>query len=277
MGKRVTEKEEGDAYFTRQDVAGWMLSLAKPFLRGIELFVDPSAGKGAFTEEAKFFGANVLSFDINPRHPFVLKRDWLEVEQIPVKPFAVIGNPPFGRSGNLAIKFFNHSAFLGAEVIAFILPKSFMKESCQSKLSLEYTKAFEKELPSGCFILEDGRPFDSPPCVFQVWVNKSRKAEIFCNKNPYFDFVKGGDHDFAIRRVGGRAGQVLENGVELSRASTYFVKAKREDALEVYTTVCMPKAIEISKRTAAAKSVSKNEINKILCEHWVSLGNEDYQ
>jgi hypothetical protein len=88
------------------------------------VFIEPSAGDGSFT---KILPKNSISMDIEPRYSSIIKQDYLEwkppINLNNVK-YIVIGNPPFGLRGHLALKFINHSA-LFADYVCFILPQLF--------------------------------------------------------------------------------------------------------------------------------------------------------
>ena len=64
--------------------------------------------------------------------PNILKQDFFKYIS-PYDPIfnniriACIGNPPFGKIGSLAVKFINHSCYLGGNIIGMILPRSFKK------------------------------------------------------------------------------------------------------------------------------------------------------
>ena len=89
--------------------------------------------------------------------------------------YIVIGNPPFGERSLLAIDFFNKASF--ANLIAFVLPVSFCKYSTQKMLDENFKLAFEIKLPQESF-LDNGKDY-SVRTVFQIWIKKSSKYDIF--------------------------------------------------------------------------------------------------
>ena len=99
------------------------------------LFVGPSAGTGTFYE--LFPSPRRLGIDIVPKCDDVIPQDFLKVTVLPVAPrdTAIIGNPPFGKRGKLAIAFFNHAAYL-ADLVAFIVPVNFRKFTVHKQLNL---------------------------------------------------------------------------------------------------------------------------------------------
>ena len=91
-----------------------------------DLIIEPSAGDGAFSKQIN----NILAFDLFPESADIVQQDWFTLDKEQFKKYKnilVIGNPPYGKNGSLALKFIKESSF--ANTIAFILPKSFMKES----------------------------------------------------------------------------------------------------------------------------------------------------
>jgi len=84
-------------------------------------YIEPSAGDGSFL---KVLPLDTIAMDIEPRHPSILNRDYLEWKPDNNKKYVVFGNPPFGLRGHMALKFINHS-YEFAEYVCFILPQLF--------------------------------------------------------------------------------------------------------------------------------------------------------
>ena len=93
-----------------------------------------------------------IAFDIEPKNDKIIKQNYLELETSEYinKKVLVVGNSPFGRQSSLAIKFINKSAEF-ADTIAFILPKSFKKESLINKLDKHLFLTEIYELPNTKF------------------------------------------------------------------------------------------------------------------------------
>ena len=113
-----------------------------------------------------------------------------------------------------------------SDYVAFVLPKTFKKTSTQNQINLNLHLVFEEDLPKNSF-LHNGEAYDVP-CVFQIWKKEDFKREKIIEKktSELFDFCKKEDGDFAIRRVGGLSGKVLENFEEYKEASHYYLKTK---------------------------------------------------
>ena len=92
-----------------------------------DLIIEPSAGDGSFFNQLEC--DNKIGIDISPENKNIIKMDFFDYTPDPnINNILIIGNPPFGKISSTAIKFFNHSA-KWANVIAFIIPRTFRKES----------------------------------------------------------------------------------------------------------------------------------------------------
>ena len=129
-------------------------------------FLEPSAGAGAFLPYLQDF----IALDILPENnDKIQQQDFLQYES-DYKNFITIGNPPFGNRSKLAIDFFNKAALI-SDVIAFIVPVSFMKWSVQKELSNQFklVNLFYLNLES---FTTEGKPF-GVRTVFQIWIKKN--------------------------------------------------------------------------------------------------------
>lgn len=201
-----------------------------------DLIVEPSAGNGSFLNQIPC--DKKIGIDISPEHPNIIKQDFFEYSPAQDKTnILVLGNPPFGRVSSVAIKFFNHSA-KWANVIAFIVPRTFRKTSVQNKLDEMFHLVYDEEIPNNpcCF---------SPPmmvkCCFQIWEKKSIKREMIDLPTEHSDweFLKFGPNDdkgqptpplhadFAMRAYGGKIGEIKTIGLnDLRPKSWHWFKAK---------------------------------------------------
>ena len=251
-----------DAYFTSPEVAKDCVEILYKFLSDREIsyqttqFVEPSAGDGSFLQ---FLPPTTIAYDIEPKCDNIIKANFFNVTIPPHS--IVVGNPPFGFACSIAVKFFNHSAKNKAQFIAFIVPKTFKKISIQKKLNPQYHLYLQVDLPKKSFLV-DGLPYDVP-CVFQIWgfENYIRDNEVITPE--YIKFVSKENAHFSIRRVGGRAGKVLE-GTNYSDSSTYFITSEipniKEiiDGIDFSNTVC---------NTSGVKSLSKKELLLAIHNH----------
>ena len=187
-----------------------------------DLIIEPSAGNGSFLHQIP--SDNKIGIDISPEDPIIIKQDFFDYSPPSTKTnILIIGNPPFGRVSSLAIKFFNHSA-KWANVIAFIIPRTFRKISVQNKLDEMFHLVYDEEIPNKpcCF---------SPPmmvkCCFQIWEKKEVKRQIINMPTTHADweFLGFGPKDdngqptppqhadFTIRAYGGKIGEIKIDGL----------------------------------------------------------------
>jgi hypothetical protein len=131
------------------------------------LWIEPSAGRGAFL---KALPASIqrIGIDIEPRDPSIQQGDFLSWTP-PSQPCVVFGNPPFGRQSSLAKAFIKKAATF-ADIIAFILPRSFKKPSMNRAFPPKFHLEYTIELEAKSFEV-NGEDY-SVPCVFQIWKKK---------------------------------------------------------------------------------------------------------
>lgn len=245
----MSKKNKLDQYYTKASVAELCWNLIDEVIGRKPKYVEPSAGLGVWLSGDR----NIKAYDLEPKHNSIEKQDWLEFTG-DLRGHTVVGNPPFGFSSSLAIKFINRSFELGADYVCFILPKTFMKKLFVDKnLTRKSELIFESELPKYSFIL-DGEPYDVP-CVFQIYKCGHREPIVYTNfltKGSYDDY------DFIMRRVGGRAGRELTLE-EYTPSSSLLVKGDVR-----YLTTLKGEIVKVSSMTAGVKSITLAEINYLI-------------
>jgi hypothetical protein len=216
-----------DKYYTKPEVAKLCCKLFNNVVRvhhNQDLIIEPSAGNGAFIEPIKKMCTNSIFIDIAPDNNLIKKADYLEFNPISksqtYRNIYVIGNPPFGFKSSLAIKFIKRSCTF-CDAFGFILPKSFAKPSMQRSVPLQFHLKHQTILQPNSFTTGN-RPI---PCVFQVWVKQKQHRKLPAKVEPIgYKFVKQSSADFAIRRVGNRAGEIYQAGPAQNKNSHYFIK-----------------------------------------------------
>ncbi|MBC6436666.1 MAG: SAM-dependent methyltransferase [Rhodobacteraceae bacterium] len=224
------------------------------------LFVEPSAGTGAFLHPLRDAGRKVRAVDIDPACQGVDRTDFLQTRRIFAgdHPAVVtIGNPPFGKNASLAVRFFNHAAAHSDE-IAFVVPRTFRKISLQARLHRKFHLTHDKDVGQHAF-LRGGVPYDVP-CAWQIWTR--HKADRPAWEPPCIDhlvrFTPPDQASFAMRRVGYYAGRILtEHLRNLSVTTHYFM---REEVAGVIDTLRKVDWSEVASRTVGTRSLSKSEI-----------------
>ena len=222
--------------------------------------IEPSAGSGAFIKELTNYDVDAYDIDPPTTNFDIKKMNFLDVDLTQYnKPLVFIGNPPFGRQSSIAKKFIKKiSNYDNTNIIAFILPKSFKKESMQKCFNLFFWLESEIDLPKTSFTI-NGNPHNVP-CIFQIWVRKESKRQIKPVEYPKsFTYVKKNENpDFSLRRVGVNAGFISESISDKSEQSHYFIKLKNN--IDKNNFIDKFKTIEFEhNNTVGPKSISKKE------------------
>lgn len=175
-------------------------------------FIEPSAGEGCFYDLLPT--DRRIGLDILPRNHRIHQANFLSWYPNEQGKYAVIGNPPFGVRGAMALAFLNR-ALLFADVAAFILPMSFYSNGKGSNMKRVRGAGLvhNEKLPSESFYMPDDSTAPvSVNTVFQVWVkgvansvftdyDVSEYAEIYtCCSSPdrYCGLGRGRDYDCFI-------------------------------------------------------------------------------
>lgn len=134
-------------------------------------FVEPSAGTGEFFKLLP--SDRRLGMDINPKCKpnckNIITQDFFKVSSLHHNPTdtTIIGNPPFGKRGKMAVEFFNHATTL-ADIVAFIVPVNFRKYIVHKQLEKSMRFISRMQLKRDAFYLENGKTF-SVNTEFQIW------------------------------------------------------------------------------------------------------------
>ena len=160
-----------DKFYTQDHVAKQCFEFLHSQLNISEnaIYLEPSAGAGSFINLLSHY----IALDIAPEDDRIKKQDYLKYE-VDKENFITIGNPPFGNRSKLAIDFFNKAATM-SDVIAFILPVSFMKWSVQKNLSSNFALYNYLYLEPESFT-SNGKPY-GVRTVFQIWVKKGSQYD----------------------------------------------------------------------------------------------------
>ena len=261
VGKFRTNSK--DQFYTKPAVAAACItSLIDRYPGASEyLWVEPSAGAGAFLQAIPEH-IDCVGIDIEPAAPNILKADFLEWTYNSSKKCVVIGNPPFGRQSALAKAFIKRAATF-AELIAFILPKSFVKPSMVRAFPMEFHCKHSVELEADSFTV-NGESYDVP-CVFQIWEKCLEPRELEAVAEPIgFQYVRGcEEYDIAFRRVGALAGRCYRaGGGTYSVQSHYFIRL--EDSGQIEGVIKKVNEHEFPSNTVGPRSLSKGEANIVL-------------
>lgn len=249
--RAASSKRRHDVYYTKKEVAANLIEDMLKYLTKVDYFIEPSAGNGVFVKALKrrLKNPKVIAFDIRPRSSFIKKMNFFDYK--PTNKIlgtqnlvVVFGNPPFGKNASTAVKFFEHASTF-ADVIAFILPRSFEKSSVIKRINREFHLVHSKVIKAygGAFTFDD-KNIDVPS-VFQIWVHTDAiprhpkwkfkkgslrpKTKTLSTESKHVKFLK--DYrgaNLMIQRVGTNAGKVTTNKSRIkerkSSRNFYFVK-----------------------------------------------------
>lgn len=186
-----------DQYYTKPESAKFLYKQILNYLESNNInideyiFLEPSAGIGSFSD---LLPINSIALDIASNKSTIIKQDFFSFKPKKDKKYIVIGNPPFGVRGWLALEFINFASSF-ADIVAFILPMYFSSEGKGSakyrvkNLQLKHSENLEPNI----FITPDGKDVKINT-VWQIWsnLNKSQKklTKPHLTKNICSDFVE---------------------------------------------------------------------------------------
>ena len=248
-------------------------------------FIEPSAGDGCFYDilpQAK------IGIDINPKRYEFIQADFLQWYPNKKNKYIVIGNPPFGVRGALALAFIKRS-LLFADIVAFILPMSFYSNGKGSNMkrvknaSLLYSAK-----------LENSAFYTSPlkqtkvNTIFQIW-KKGQTKPIFSNydvsefvniytvcsaPSRFCGLGRGRKYDCFIASTFYSDIKIVKNFAEVKYGSGYGIIIKK----------CHKKIMELlentnwqnycSDATNHCKHIRMHYIKKVLFQNGVGKKNE---
>lgn len=168
-----TSKTGLDQFFTRPEIANTCYNSLLDFMRldGADDqqydFIEPSAGTGSFFDclpQRRRIGVDIFPF----RSEYV-NHDFLNWKPSTRGKYAVVGNPPFGYRGWLALAFVNHAAVF-ADYLGMILPMSFQSDGKGSpKFRVKGLRLLHTEyLPADSFVDIHGSSV-KVNALWQVW------------------------------------------------------------------------------------------------------------
>ncbi|MDY3113208.1 MAG: restriction endonuclease subunit M [Helicobacter sp.] len=161
-------------FFTKKEVAKECFLKFLDFLKSHKIdssvyhFLEPSCGNCSFYDLLP--KERRIGIDLEYKRPEILEQNFLEFKPKSGLKIVIVGNPPFGLRGNLALRFINYADF--ADFIAFILPPLFDSDGKGSPKGRVrgFSLAFSEKLPINSFIYPNGKEVEVAT-VFQIWVN----------------------------------------------------------------------------------------------------------
>lgn len=187
LGDKYKSKDnyrEKDQFYTTKEISKYCFNKTLNILKDLDInekeyiFIEPSAGCCNFYNILP--KTRKIGIDIDPKGEFkdkLIKTNYLDfVPKDKNKKYIVIGNPPFGLRGNLALRFINHS-YDFADVVAFILPPLFDSTGKGVPMTrvYGYKLAHTEKLPLNSFEYPNGEKVEVAT-IFQIWtkINTNR-------------------------------------------------------------------------------------------------------
>ena len=234
-------KNKFDEYFTKPEIAQNLFDKFCKIVGKKEdlnkfIFIEPSVGNGAFF---KLLPQNKIGIDIKQTEFDTIQSDFLayNLPKSPNQPFIVIGNPPFGHRGVMALEFIKHAA--NADFVAFILPMFFQslgKGSIRYRVPANLHLLYEEVLPKNSFYTPSGKDADVH-CCFQIYSknHKKEKREFSwyqdSGKEPFSEILKVVTVSLAKNRECGKE-WIFHKKADFYLSSTFFKENAVVDSFE---------------------------------------------
>jgi hypothetical protein len=257
-----------EQFFTAEETAEELSQFIKdlPLYKKVKRIIEPSAGDGVWLEHLPVS----LAYDLEPKAPAIIQANYLETEIPYEKGTLFVGNPPFGKRGNLARQFINKAATEG-DWIAFVLPASFGKRTLINGINPNLHLIHQLELFGERFRIEGGEK--RIRCVFQIWERREtirEKIEIKHHTKDFTFTTNPDEADFCLVLRGFSHGKVkLENFHNCSLGTHTFVKL--EDPTNIVQIVERLEGLpvrEFSKFSTNQPSISTAEIVELYEKHY---------
>jgi len=195
MPKTGKSRDIKDQFYTKREVSYKCINNFIKLLnidKDNSLILEPSAGDGSFSDYFIDNNYNIKAFDIEPKKEYIVKCDFLELDienyKNINKKIYCIGNPPFGRQSSQARQFIKKLTTF-CDVIGFILPKSFRKDSFKSTFPLCFHLEKEYDIDNKAFIIDEKE--HDVPCIFQIWIRRDYDRYVKPKENPAgFHWIK---------------------------------------------------------------------------------------
>jgi len=266
MSDHGLKRNLDEKFYTKINIAQTCISYFKEWIKPSvkSRIIEPSAGNGSFSNVLRGMFKKITAIDIHKELDYIIQGDYLTYEPDRRETIHVIGNPPFGRQSSLVKKFIKHSSKY-ADSISFILPKSFKKDSVKKVFPRSFHLIYEWDLPKNSFYIASTDKDHNVPCIFQIWKRKDTLRPLPDDPLPlFFSFLKYGEEgiDFAIRRVGGKAGDLIEDWKGCNTQTHYYIRLNginKKKFINLYN----PNAFD-SDNTVGPRSISKGELTKMI-------------
>lgn len=270
---KIVRNQKLDKFYTNPNYAENCINKVFELynINSFDLIIEPSAGNGSFLNQLNTL--NKIGIDLLPEHKDIIKMNFFNYKcPLNKKCILVIGNPPFGKVCSTAIKFFNHASNF-ANIIAYIVPRTFRKVSVQNKLNKNFHLVFDEDTPSNpcCFT-----PKMSVKCCFQIWEKRDTIRPIINlqTSHPHWNFLPFGPKDlnnqptvpncadFALKAYGGKVGEIVQVNLNTLRPKSWHWIKSNINTNELITNF---KQLDYSGslNTARQNSMGRGELVKL--------------
>lgn len=268
-----------DQFFTKENLAIECIEAVNKIFKldDFDLIIEPSAGKGSFSNNLPVQNSVAIEIDKqlcndNKQYKCLSFFDYKCPPNY--KNVLVIGNPPFGTQNSLSVDFFNHAAEF-ANVIAFIIPRTWNKKSIHNRLDSKFILVNSFDVPEDCFF---GDKKTSVKCCFQIWAKteKDRPKDKKILKHADWEFLQytkdekdiypPKESDFVILAYGSKSGQVSTDVKKWRPKSVHFIKSN----IETQKLIDRFKSLDysISNNSARQSSLCKSDLVKLYTEKY---------
>lgn len=183
-----------DKFYTRPHVAAFCTAVLKALVPNDAVFIEPSAGAGAFIDAVATTGSKIVGLDIEPERADIVQHDFLKrgiFKKLALKPadrrnLVVIGNPPFGVRSSLVTQFINRALDMG-DTVGFIVGIGMGYHRAQAMVRPDARLIVDVELPKYGYTF-DGKPY-GVVTRFQVWTIRPPQEGEYVYTG---DITKGG-------------------------------------------------------------------------------------
>lgn len=231
--------------------------------------IEPSAGTGAFF--SKLPVATRIGLDLDPKMDGIMKMDFFDycpntLQTQSKQPIIAIGNPPYGRAGNLAVKFVNRLSEY-CDYVCMVLPRSFRKYSIQNRIDLNMWLIHEHLVEN--FVLPDGT-IHKVNSVFQIWEKRSEKRDKIKKRltTDLWQWVSDPkDADCAMIFFGTPTGRLKTDNIESLTPSTHmFMKSSipLQHLVSLFDECQEEIRLTCKSSNTAAGSLSKGDVIEIV-------------
>ena len=179
----------------------------------------------------------------------------------------IIGNPPYGTGGLLALKVLN-TALRHSDRVSFVLPASFRRDSLRNRVDTGCHLEQEECLPDNTF------PRDITT-VKQTWVRRDgiRECTPSLGRHADFEFIPYERRDEAVLFIGGAgagpSGKVKTEGYDHYMPGHHYLVCV-EEVVERMLSL-QPKFIEFSRICGCLPGIGKSDITRIYSENFETI------